>query len=163
MFVRTKTIKAKKYAYLVENRWTKRGARQKVVGYLGAIESVTIGSKEEFHSKSLTFSQIVDGLIVRELEGCGFLEQNGRWIHGDVVWEPKMHTLRRHGKKVCLKINEGWLGEATLNRLYHFVAKGKPRDVALRLANSFVIAGIEIPKEVFIDAYQKIGGKRIEF
>lgn len=35
MFIRNKKIKGLNYLYLVENRWTEKGSRQKVIAYLG--------------------------------------------------------------------------------------------------------------------------------
>jgi hypothetical protein len=37
MFIRIKNIKKNKYAYLVNNKWTKKGTRQKVSKYLGRV------------------------------------------------------------------------------------------------------------------------------
>ena len=162
MFVRTKKIKGKPYAYLVENHWTKNGARQKVLGYLGGIEVCSRISQLQFNAKHLTFSQIVEGLVLCELKSHGFMESGKRWRRGEIEWNPSLHTLRRNGVKVCLKINEGYLAEMTIQRLLGFTSKGKPENVALKLADSFVLAGIGIPKDVFVEAYQRLG-KRFQF
>jgi len=37
MFIRVKRIKKQEYAYKVRNRWTRKGTRQVIVGYLGRI------------------------------------------------------------------------------------------------------------------------------
>ena len=74
MFVRTKKIKDKDYAYLVENEWTPWGSRQKVTKYLGRSHSLqkTSGHEAELPSG---YSDAAKAAIVQELKNHGFEEQ----------------------------------------------------------------------------------------
>ena len=53
MFVRAKTIKGKKYGYLVQNVWKKNKVSQKVKKYLGPI----INLESNYSSEPLSWNQ----------------------------------------------------------------------------------------------------------
>lgn len=158
-FIRTKKVDGKDYAYLVENKWYKRGfkgkgrgPRQKVSKYLGRVYS--------FNKK-----ETIDFFNFKNIENLEYyLKNNGRTkIFKDLVeWELFRHSINKeeftidfsnkkiikNNKEVSLKINEGFLNSFTLNRLFNL----KSGD-SYYLAKCFVEAGIEVPKEVFVGLF----------
>ncbi len=171
-FIRVKRIAGKEYAYLVENRWYKKrfkgkgkGPRQKVSKYLGRVYVFNKANNNDFFD----FSKIDD------LEH--YLKNNNKniIIKDLVEWELFRHNISKKdftidysnkkiiknarkskipgtnsvgNKEISLKINEGFLNSYTLNRLFNL----KSGD-SYFLARSFVEAGIEIPKEVFVGIF----------
>ena len=160
-FIRTKKVDGKDYAYLVENKWYKRrfkgkgrGPRQKVSKYLGRVYS--------FNKKGT-----IDFFNFKNIENLEYyLKNNGRTkIFKDLVeWELFRHSIDKeeftidfsnkkilkNNKEVSLKMNEGFLNSFTLNRLFNLKAGN-----SYYLAKSFVEAGVEIPKEVFVGLFGK--------
>lgn len=169
MFIRIKNIKNKKgrvypYAYLVGNKWYKRGgngkdkgSRQRVIGYLGRVHSFSKVKDDDFF----------EYLKVEDIEKYVSKGKN-KAIKDLVEWEFYRHGVDgfkvdfrnskviREGKEVSLKINEGFLNSWTLNRLLRFRFKGEDREDGLRLAKAFVEAGLEVPKEVFVGIFNKV-------
>jgi len=166
-FVRIKRIKKRSgnvylYAYLVENRWRKRprsgnmGSRQKVKKYLGRAYEY----EEKEDSEFLEYNNIndIDAYVVKNSFRC---------IVADLVcWEVDRHkvrgfkvsadAVRKDGNNCVIKMNEGFLCGYTLGRLARFTAIGDEREDGIELAKSFVDAGIEVPKELFVKIFQKL-------
>ena len=160
-FIRIKKIDNKEYAYLVENRWYKRGfrgkgkgSRQKVSKYLGRVYTFNKVNDNDF----LNFNNIDN--LEHYLKNDN---NNKNSIIKDLVeWELFRHNINKNeftidlpnkkiiknNKEISLKINEGFLNSYTLNRLFNL----KSGD-SYFLARSFVEAGIEIPKEVFVGIF----------
>jgi len=171
MFIRVKNIKNKKgkvypYAYLVDNKWYKRGnkekgrgSRQKVKKYLGRVYS---------------FSKENDGGFFEHLKIeniKGYVKKDKNKIINDMVeWEFFRHNIDkdeffvdfsnkkvlRCDKEVSLKLNEGLLNSYTLGRLLRFRFTGEEREDGFKMAKYFVEAGIEVPKEVFVGIFDKV-------
>ena len=158
-FIRVKRIAGKEYAYLVENKWYKKrfkskgkGSRQKVSKYLGRVHFFNKTNDNDF----LNFKNIND------LEQ--YLKNNNKSsiIKDLVEWELFRHNIDKKefmidfsnkkiikkNKEVSLKLNEGFLNSYTLNRLFNL----KSGD-SYYLAKSFVEAGIQIPKDVFVGIF----------
>jgi len=160
-FIRTKKIAGKDYAYLVENKWYKRGfkgkgrgSRQRVSKYLGRVYSFNKVNDNDF----LTFKSIND--LEQYLKNNS---NNKNQIFRDLVeWELFRHGINKEeftidfsnkkimkgNKEVSLRMNEGFLNSFTLGRLFNL----KSGD-SYYLAKCFVEAGIEIPKEVFVGVF----------
>ena len=160
-FIRVKKINGNAYAYLVENKWYKRGfkgkgkgPRQKVGKYLGR---VFYFNKE----------QDIDFLSFKKIENLGeYLKNNAREkiIRELVEWELFRHNIDKsqfavdlsnkkimaNNREVSLKINEGFLNSFTLSRLFNM----RSND-GYYLAKCFVEAGIEVPKDVFVGMFGK--------
>lgn len=169
MFIRIKNIKNKKgkvypYAYLVDNKWYKRGtkskgrgSRQIVKGYLGRVYSFS-------KAKDVDFFEHFRINDVNEYLNKNYKEKIMKNL---VEWEFFRHDIKkeeffvdffnkkvRRGKKeVSLKLNEGLLNSYTLRRLLKFRFKGDEREDGFRLAKAFVEAGLEVPKEVFVSMF----------
>ena len=160
MFFRIKKIKGREYAYIVHNKWRKKGSRQKVKGYLGRIYRPELKNNIGF----------IEHLKISDING--YIEKNSRSrIVKDLVeWEVFKHSIDRKnflidlenmkiendGKKVVLLVNDGFLCSITLKNLLQFEAQGDEQEEGYKLARSFVEAGIKIPQEVFVGLFSKL-------
>ena len=171
MFIRVKNIKNKKgkaypYAYLVDNKWYKRGnkgkgkgSRQKVVKYLGRVYPFSKVKDVEFFSH----------LKVEDIEE--YLKKDKNKMINDLIgWELFRHDIDKEeffvdfsnkkvlrcDKEVSLKLNEGLLNSYTLGRLWRFRFTGEEREDGFKMAKYFVEAGLEVPKEVFVGIFGKV-------
>ena len=60
----------------------------------------------------------------------------------------------RENNDIVLKINEGYLCEYMIKKIIKFQLKDE--DDAYKFADSFVAAGIDVEKEIFVEIYRKI-------
>ncbi len=161
MFVRTKRVKGKEYAYLVKNVWTDKGPRQRVMDYLGAVikpdkcsESAPIGDI----LTSGTIPEIVSALVSRELENHGFKSEGKNWVLGNCTVHPKWGKIRRNGKHAALRLNEGFLCDSTLRALQKVMSKEEIEGK--ELASAILEAGIGIESEGFVRLYERLTAQR---
>lgn len=173
MFVRIKKIYGKEYAYKVHNSWTKYGPRQKNFGYLGKVikpkrlqdkefeEFLHNTNYEEYLHKS-DYRQIIQDLIELELLNHGFEEASNEFLkYDDVFVNLEMRkvvkmTGKQNEKPACVKLNQGFLCNDSINGLIHFKLEENEEANIYNLANAFVGAGINVPKDVFVRVYEKI-------
>ena len=168
-FIRTKKIKGKKYAYIVENKWKKKKVKQRVKKYLGRVysfERSDDGRFEEFVSqdlagymKSRDAKTIILDLIRWELHNHGFKDSNGLLVNSECSVDMKKLRIRNQkGSSVALEFNEGLLNEYKLKRFlkFNFGSELSEEEAAYKLAKEFVENGLDVPHEVFIGVFQKI-------
>jgi hypothetical protein len=180
-FIRVKEIGKKggkkyKYAYLVENRWRKRlkggkkGSRQKVSRYLGKVMKIEKQRDDDFFmyfdikevKKYLKNkkSKIVEDLIRFELYLRGFEENNGYLEKKDLRYDIKKHRFvdgNGEEEKIVLEMNEGFLSSYTVNKVIGFKRKHDDEHyVGIDLAKSFLEAGLNVPKEIFVGYFEKV-------
>lgn len=164
MIIRVKKRKNKagedlSYAYLVENKWTPKGPRQKVMGYLG---KVCFFDKKDLmfngNSENIGYNEIVKELVKWELKKHGFDEKEGVFASKGIFFENNEIYKKQANKKIScvLAFNEGFLCDFTIKRLLDFREKGSEKEVGLKLAKCFVEAGIDVPKDVFIECFEKV-------
>ena len=159
MYIRKKAIKNKKtravyhYAYAVENKWRKKGARQKVKHYLGKVHQFTLTKEIEFFAR----------WNIKEEQKEEFLKTHTarQLIHEIVDWEFGRHAvqgfdvdlekgaLTKEGKPASIEMGEGMLNSYTLKQLLFFAAEGNEQQDGYRLAKAFVEAGVQGPQGVF--------------
>ncbi|MGM5485291.1 MAG: hypothetical protein ACQEP1_05470 [Nanobdellota archaeon] len=170
MFVRLKKLKGKEYAYLVRNKWTKKGPRQKTKKYLGRCVVPDKAEEPDFNeyynidTEELVYGNDMKGVLSKlmefELFKHGFSYHGKKMYKDNIVGRPK--SLRVYDKEtknnIVLKINEGYLCEYMLKKILRFRFTGKEDD-AYRFADSFVAAGISIPKEIFVELYRKLNNQ----
>lgn len=160
MFFRIKKVKGKEYAYLVHNKWRKKGPRQKVKEYLGRVHRFNLKNEISF----------LEHLKIESLNE--YIEKNSRnrIIKDLVEWEIFKHdidgkefsvdlneqNIQKDKSNVVLMINEGFLCNLTLKNLLQFKAEGDEQEDGYRLARSFVEAGIKVPREVFVGVFSKL-------
>lgn len=164
-FLRLKKINNQQYCYLVENKHTKNGPRQKVKKYLGKVlglekkkdldffEYFKINDLNNYFKKNK--KEILSDLIKFELVKHGFKEKRNFLINQHFSFNKKTFQLLKNKKEIVLFLNQGFLSAFTFKRILSF---RKTRDFsqdAHALAKYFIEAGINIPKEIFIRFYQK--------
>ncbi|MFC1697273.1 hypothetical protein ACFL1H_03000 [Nanoarchaeota archaeon] len=170
MFIRTKKIKGKEYAYKVVNVWRKRkkGSRQKVGKYLGKV--IDLEPKEnmdffEFINKEpnqyLNNSQPVDiikDLIELQLHNYGFERKRKTYLRDNYIFHmPTLKVKDVRDKNVVLRLNQGFLCERTVKDLLNFKTDfSTEREIATKLANQILETGLVIPDEVFVFLFQKV-------
>jgi len=160
-FIRIKKINSNEYAYLVENKWYKnkskgkdKGPRQKVSKYLGRVYTFEKENRPEFYEYkkiedieqyivNTTQESIIKDLIRWELH-----RHNINSEEFEVNFSNK--KVYKGKKEVSIRINEGFLCSYTLRRLFNL-----KKEDSYYLAKSFIDAGIEIPKEVFIGLFSE--------
>ncbi len=155
-FLRTKKINSNSYCYLVQNKHTKKGPRQKVKKYLG--RAIKFEQKKEFPFTlpiKTNKSQLLQSLIIWELKKHNFKVKNNFYQHKNLTYCPKTHQILNKKKEAALQLNEGFLCSFTINRILKFKKSGDFQKDAYKLAKYFVEAGIKIPQEVFIGVYEK--------
>ena len=160
-FVRIKKINNAEYAYLVENKWYKRGfkgkgkgSRQTVSKYLGRVYYFGKANEQGFfrHKNIIDPKQYL-------------IDNNSEEIIKDLIrWELHRHNIdinefsinfsnkrvMKGKKEVSLRINEGFLNSYTLRRLFNL-----RKEDSFYLAKCFVEAGIEVPKEIFVGLFSE--------
>jgi len=172
MFIRIKKIKKYEYAYLVANKWTKKGPRQKSKKYLG--RCVRLEKKKDLNFKeyyrldeekieklvhSNSTKKVLGKLVEFELIKHGFEYDKIKkyYIKEDIIAMPnKLKIFNEENKNnLVLKINEGYLCEFLLRKILKFNFKGEDED-AYKFADLFVAAGLEVDKEVFVELFRKL-------
>ncbi|MBD3354464.1 hypothetical protein GF361_00585 [Candidatus Woesearchaeota archaeon] len=166
-FIRTKKIKGKEYAYIVENKWKKRGKRvkQKTKKYLGRVYRHSKAEETDFYEffdiqdiKSYIDEKekedIIDDLIRWELDNHGFKEKQGKWIKNNCFLDlDKKKVYNEKENNIALGFNDGFLTTYALRKLYNFSADSE--EEGYDFAKMFIEAGINVPKEVFVGIFKK--------
>jgi len=162
MFVRAKTLKGKKYAYLVQNIWKKKKVTQIVKKYLGKIISINNECiKEPKSAKTYDWDApvklIIREIIVDEFERKGFIRKNWRLIKDDLIINLSTCKITESDKNVVLFVNGRYLYGKLLDFLQNFYEEEEEFGTkGEKLAKSFSDSGINIEKDVFIELYKKI-------
>lgn len=160
MFVRSKTIGGKPYAYLVENRWEGGRARQSVSKYLGRIHQPAKGATAAAADvKDKEFRNAVELLIRNELQAHGFAEREGSLVHETITIAPAAWNITHRGKPAVLKLNEGYLCEHTIGQLLEFRPEHNDQATGYALARRLVEAGLAVPQELFVSLFEKVKPK----
>jgi hypothetical protein len=155
MFYRIKKIKGIEYAYLVNNKWTKHGVRQKVGKYLGKVirlQRITnniLPKLPEF--STLSPSVMIDNLVNIELIQHGFVEQNGRLLFGQTEF-----YHRKISNNHVFLMNDGFFCNYSIKQIYDFDFMGDETETGSALASILLNAGISISQENFIILFNKI-------
>ena len=181
-FIRTKIISGKEYAYLVENKWYKRGfkgkgkgPRQRVSKYLGRVYCFNKEKDIDFYNfkkinimKNEDFQDTENQRFLCDLEQ--YLKENKNnktGIFRDLVeWELFRHSIDKEeflidfsNKKVINKKNNKEISlrmnEGFLNSFTLSRLFNLKMGSSYYLAKAFVEAGIEVPEEVFVGVFGK--------
>lgn len=157
MFVRVKTIKGKRYGYKVVNKWTKKGARQRVKGYLGRVHDFDKTGEEVFDEniEGLSSKKILRKLTKWELLRHEFKDE-GVMKRDGIEVDLKAGKISCKGRKCCLEMNEGFMCDDTLKGLFNCKPKGDEDEVAYQLANICLEAGLMPPKPILNVVYNCI-------
>jgi len=158
MFIRPKKIKKHTYAYLVKNKWTKKGPRQKVGKYLGRIHKIDRITEQDYLVKidNKSAAEIIHSLLGWVLTDHGFTQYKHKWQQDNITVDTKKHMVHKNNQSIVLNINNDYLCTYTYRKLMRFKSAKDQKGVAVDLAKAFVGAGIPVPEEVFINVFQKI-------
>ncbi len=162
MFIRTKEVKGHPYAYLVKNKWTKKGPRQKVSKYLGKVHALKPFFHTEFEDfcpdyENLPPLQLIRASVAHELYRHGFKEHKKNiWFLEDFTVNLKTAKVRLSKKPAVLGLNNDFLCDLTLKNLLRFKSSKDKNGVAMDLARAFIQAGIPIGQEVYVKLFQDI-------
>ncbi|MCB9359542.1 hypothetical protein H6503_06440 [Candidatus Woesearchaeota archaeon] len=178
VFIRKKNINGKQYAYLVKNRWTDKGSRQKAK-YLGKIIHLDIvddklnfremiQSKfsmnvEEFfrgHSKT----EILNEMVFYELIRRGFDweeiqindERRNLLANNKYYYRARNLYHKKNHREAIIEINEGFLCKLALDKFARTKIEGyDEREKGIQLAKLLLEAGLKIDRDLFVLMFEK--------
>ena len=166
-FIRTKKIKGKKYAYIVENKWKKKKVKQRFKKYLGRVyefkreekdfeEFISVGLEEYRNTRKI--NDIILDLAEWEVLNHGFEKKDNVYVNGEcAVNLKKKQVVNTRNSNVSLAFNEGMLNEYAIKKLLRLRFKGEDEEEdAYLLAKSFVESGIKVPKQIFVEVFSKL-------
>jgi hypothetical protein len=157
-YIRTKKISGKDYAYLVEIENTSKGPRQRVKKYLGKVlvmeNSAGEPNSERTEITAEKKKEFLNQMAIRELKMKGFKKNNNRLEKEGINYSVEDLSLRKGKKDVLLKLNEGYLSGHTLCEILNFKKSKDVNKDAVRLAKSFLNAGLLVSREEFVRYYQ---------
>jgi hypothetical protein len=166
MFIRAKKIKNGLYAYKVKNRWTGKGVRQKVSGYLGRVVLPEQVADQEFaqflgrdlddYMQSSLPKKIVLDLASWMLSNHGFKKARSIWEREGVSVRLSNLSFKEGEKNVVIKLGQDYMCRLTLRKLLSFKSDKDEETTGRELAKAFISAGIAVPQEVFISIFGKI-------
>ncbi len=183
-YIRVKKIKKKsgreyRYAYIVENKWKKRvrkgskkGARQKVKGYLGKVHDFSRVGEGDFishfdvkdvkaHFDEHKVEGVIKDLLRLELMNHGFEETGDFYANGELaVYIGEEFFIKNlnseKDNKLVIAMNEGFLCKETLSKVLNFKPSGTPKEVGLALGNALLEAGLKVPNEIFVEIFNRV-------
>ena len=166
-FIRTKKIKGRKYAYIVENKWKKSKVKQKFKKYLGRVYEFSREEKEfdnmiavpmEQYLETRKVNDMILDLVEWELLNHGFEKKDKVYVNGEcTVNLKKKQVINARNSSISLAFNEGLVNSYGIKKLLRLRLEGKDEDEdAYKLAKSFVEAGINVPKEIFVEVFSKL-------
>ena len=154
MFIRTKKVKKRDYAYLVKNVWTKKGPRQKTIKYLGLVIELSEVNPRNSINTNGSVKEIYIELMKRELIVRGFEFLDNVFKFNDITVNLDKPFVRKKSRNVVLKMNEGFLCAETIKILYNHTMQED--FTGKRFAEDILEAGINIEKDVFVQLYEKL-------
>lgn len=156
VYIRKKNINNQNYAYLVENKGTANGPRQKVKQYLGKILSLQQITTENQEITAKNHHDFLFQLISRELVKHGFTNNNNKRCYENIIFSPKELTItnKKNGKEAVIAMNDGFFCSYTLQRVHQFKKTKDLTTDAHTLAKYFLEAGLPLSREEFVQYYQ---------
>ncbi|GEM_PF-1106999 len=150
-FIRVKGRGNRRYAYLVSEKWTERGPRQKVSSYLGKVVKIDREKEVNFFDicdektlKEMDFKALVLKLVELELLRNGFKKEkvktytkelDGKIVNADIgkvsFFCKNSKANKSKEKDAVLQINEGFLCSKTIKQLIRIGSERDERDKAI--------------------------------
>ncbi len=156
-FVRIKTVQRNKYAYLVENKWTNKGARQSCRKYIGrvfSLEKVSDCSERIDIPKGNNKKELLEYILALTLKEHGFTQKESVFKHKSLIVDiNKLEVMQKNGKPAAIALNEGILCTETLSRIITS-EKSEEETEGYSLAKCCVEAGLSVPEKLFIALYE---------
>jgi len=160
VFIRVKNRvyngKSSDYAYLVENKWSKYGPRQKVKKYLGKIYKFDFVEDINFEAVDGSYKKLLSSLFENELKRNGFVLKNNVYVCEDCSADlNNLKVLNIKGKNIVLQLNAGFVCEYSLNELFN-LKFNEGEDFKKEFAKKLVLSGLDVKPEVFVELYKKL-------
>lgn len=159
MFVRIKKRGSSgEYGYLVENYWVNGSSRQRIKTYLGKVHLLQAVYDIPIDIKLPNeYSSVILALVKAELRRHGFQEKEGVYFLDKLFVNLNLKTVHdSHGRKVVLKLNDGFLCDNYLNELLNCAVDDEEQVKGMKLANLLVSAGLKVKPEMFVEVYKKL-------
>jgi len=162
MFIRKKTIKKNEYAYLVKNRWKKKGkkgiAKQKNLKYLGKVLNLGKSNFYSLKEELSDYKDIIKNILIGQLLEKGFVCEKKNVYKRSIEDEIAIVDLGKKNvfsensfRKLVLQLNEGFLCDFTIKRLFKFRYYGEENEeLGYVIADLMLSAGIRPTKEQFV-------------
>ncbi len=157
MFIRLKKVQDKHYAYHVHNKRIRGKVKQKVKGYIGRAHIPSKLNDRDFFEFTKKDIKAYSNISLRDT--VHDLAEWELFKHGldDFKLDRTKSAITKEGSNVVLKINEGYLYNKTIKDIINFHAVGEDTYfVGQEFAETFVKAGIAIPKELFVHLFEKL-------
>jgi len=174
MFLRKKKINGQVYAYLVKNKWTEKGSRQKAK-YIGKV--LSIQQKENFisfqeyieedfskYAHSHKKGEIIGALARYEFIKRGFelkkitvdATETKALTDGTYYYKDRRIAKISNNKEVILESNEGFLCKYSLDKLMRTKIDGyDEREKGIKLAKALLEAGLEVDHDLFVVLFER--------
>lgn len=163
MFIRLKKRVRKSgevyYAYLVSNNWVNYSPKQEVKSYLGRFHKLDSSSSSILIlPKTIKKSQIFNFLLRKSLLDHKFKQKgNSHFYHpnGFLVNLIRNEVLdKKTLKPVCLGINQGYMCNYSLKKLFNFFINSKnKKKKGEELIKVLLDVGINPHKELFLEIF----------
>jgi hypothetical protein len=168
MFIRTKTRKNKSgktyiYAYLVSNKYRKKGPKQKVKKYLGRVHVLEKLKNEQFsthftniNTNKKPLENAILELLKLELVNHGFKQQeNLTYKREDITVDlDKCKVFDSTGNSIYLALNDGYMGNKTLLEVLEYKPPlGLDKEIGKDLAKKLISSGIMLDSNTFLSTF----------
>ena len=159
-FFRIKKIKNKEYAYIVENEWSRKGSRQKVISYIGRVYRFNLSDHIDFleYFKIKDASSYIGGndknKIINDLIEWEFFKYGLN--KNEFLIDLNGKKIQKNKKDVAIMVNDGFICNITIKNLLEFKSEGDEQTDGYRLARAFVEAGRKVPQEIFVGLFGKL-------
>lgn len=160
MYIRTKTLKNKKYAYLVKARYyKKRDPKQVFHSYLGRIYE-----PNKVNDSFINLNNLIEGDINNIFKELIRNEINNYELYEHFIIDlNKLKVFNKKERSCVIKINNGYLCDYTLKNLF----RSEPSTIdekrfSREFARVLIEVGIDINKEIFVLLFDKIYKKKYQ-
>ncbi|MGM5479968.1 MAG: hypothetical protein ACQESC_00745 [Nanobdellota archaeon] len=158
-FVRAKTVRKKRYAYLVENKWSKGKVCQKVKKYLGPIYSVPSREQPLYFDLDITQSAraCLRDVTAKDFESRGFSRNKNCLTYNSISINLMTGKIVKGSTSIVLDVDGRFLHSSLLRDFLCSVDpefEGEKRGYVL--AKKCSDCGIAVDKTVFVELYKKL-------
>ncbi len=136
----------------------KKQPKQTVKEYLGKVYTYQL-PKTAFNKKlKKEYKESITELIKWHLAEYGFSVRKDYLLNKDLVYNIEKAELRKRKTKTnaVISSHNGFICNHALQELYMFDGRGYDEEVGKRLAKALVKAGLNVPKEVFVQLFEKV-------
>ncbi|MBI2672351.1 hypothetical protein HYX16_05440 [Candidatus Woesearchaeota archaeon] len=147
------------YAYLVNNKWVNLSPKQEIKLYLGRYHKIDSKTTENIIlPKNIKKNQIFAFLLKKVLLVHGFKPKDKFLFHHPngflVNLKANKVVDKKTQKQVCLGLNQGYLCDCTLKKLFDFSINPKnKKEKGPKLIKVLLDVGINLHKDLFMEIF----------